>query len=482
MTDGASSPQDPEVLGVPLSVYAAVLGYICEGVPLETSLDHVAIPVDEWPAVDAAWSARLAESAVDGGALIEACDQHRFASEAHVERPLPPLDEDLRAWLDFFRAFSVAADPLEFLASRRLVEVDLFRLLAHWQARGASEKELQEASARILGEPPGPVPRVEPRSPTLKAETRRPRRAAIAPVKGPTAKPSLAETSMVLNLSKIVLPFARSSAVAPVAASIAKAPVVRARRDFGETKLAVSGPIKPAIPFAEEGRKGAGGDQSIVPPVPPVPAVWPEAAPPAAPRRPLAETSFAVGALAAPALPFAATPPGGPPSAPQPSLNMPVVVRPNPLLGGTRMAVAEPARPALPFGPEGAPPGQTPPPSSPPVAPAPAVNRAPQALAGTMPVLGPVAPALPFSPSVGGAAPPPKAPGPRLPLSAYAAMHAEITFNPAAAMATIARYGLTPATKSLEDAAWTAKFAAEPALRMAWMQEMMAAGNRLRGK
>jgi hypothetical protein len=60
-------------------------------------------------------------------------------------------------------------------------------------------------------------------------------------------------------------------------------------------------------------------------------------------------------------------------------------------------------------------------------------------------------------------------------------MHVEITANPAAALATIARYGLTVEDKRAEDVAWQGKFAAEPALRVAWMKEMIEAGNKLRG-
>lgn len=361
MTESAPPPPDPEVLEVPLSVYAAVLGYTTESVPLEMSLDHAALTAEEWPAVDAAWTARLAESAMGDGALIEACDQHRFASEAHVERSLPPLDEDLRSWLDFFRAFTAAEDPLGFLEIRRLVEVDLFRLLSLWQARSASEKTLQEATARILAEPPGPIPRVEPRPAALRAETRRARRAAPVPVNTPPEKPSLGETSMVLDLSKIVLPFARSSGVAPLALSTVKAPVVRARRDFGETKLAVSAPAKPATPFAREGSRAVVEAPPI--PSPAWPASAPATAPIAPPKRPLAETSFAAEGMPLPVLPFAAPAPGAPSGGVQPPSAPPVVARPNPLLSGTSMAATGPARAALPFGQEGAPPPRGPAPS-----------------------------------------------------------------------------------------------------------------------
>ena len=128
MTD-MEAPPDPELLGVHLSVYAAVLGYLCEGLTLEQGLDHVAIPLEEWPVVHAAWSASLAESALGDGLLVEACDHHRFAAAAHVERRLPPLDVDQRAWLDFYRAFTVAEDPLSCVAvgTGRAMEDPVYR-------------------------------------------------------------------------------------------------------------------------------------------------------------------------------------------------------------------------------------------------------------------------------------------------------------------------------------------------------------------
>jgi hypothetical protein len=113
---------------------------------------------------------------------------------------------------------------------------------------------------------------------------------------------------------------------------------------------------------------------------------------------------------------------------------------------------------------------------------------------GTAPVMfEAVKPALPFAPSPGGpssAAPPssggsarsPAADGPRLSLEDYAAMLAEIAASPATATAAIARYGLTREAKSAEDAAWQARFAAEPGLRMKWMRALVEAGERVRGK
>jgi hypothetical protein len=457
MTESAPAPPDPELLGVPLSVYAAVLAYTAEGVPLAESLEHAAIAAEDWPIVREAWCERLAESALEGGALIAACDQHRFRAEAHVERPLPPLDVDLRAFVAFFHAFTRAEDPLEFLAKQRLVEVDLFRLLALWQARTSADAALREEHARLLGEPAEPPPEVEPRLPILRPETRWPARGeripAVARAAAP-ANPSLAETSLALDLSKIVLPFARSSDMSPAGFSTG-APAVSARSRLGDTSLAVGPKDAPALPFAAAQPPETKALPSlpslpvvpVVPVSPPAPSfpapapAWPAPAarpadppsPPfaAAPPSHLAATSPVLSPVSAAPLPFAPSSTPSPLAMPSSAAGAPPVSRPDPRLGGTSPAPLEAPRPALPFG-----------------------NAAPSSAA----------------------------PEPRLSLVAYATMHAEIAANPSAAMATIARYGLSPATKPLEDAAWKARFAREPALRMEWMRELVEAGNRLRGK
>lgn len=90
-------------------------------------------------------------------------------------------------------------------------------------------------------------------------------------------------------------------------------------------------------------------------------------------------------------------------------------------------------------------------------------------------------PALPFTAPPATVAPPPlpaKGAHPRLSLEAYAAMSAELASNPAGMQATVSRYGLTAEGKRAEDAAWQARFAEDPALRMAWIRELMDAGKR----
>jgi hypothetical protein len=97
----------------------------------------------------------------------------------------------------------------------------------------------------------------------------------------------------------------------------------------------------------------------------------------------------------------------------------------------------------------------------------------PAGLAETSLVLGVnLSAVLPFAKS--------KTPTPRLSVEAYAAMCAEIWLAPASALAIIARYGLGPAAKQAEDAAWQARFVSSPETKSAWERLAIEAGNRIR--
>ncbi|WP_437731307.1 hypothetical protein [Sorangium sp. So ce1335] len=332
MSADRTPPADPEIAGVALSAYASVLAYVAEGVPLEQCLDHAAIPAAAWPEVEAAWSARLAESAMEDGALIAACDEHRLAAQAHVDRKVPPLDTELRAWLDFFRTFTAAEDPLGFLEARGLGEGDVFRLLGVWHERIASDEGVRNEATAILAAAPGPPPEVRPEPPTLKTSTRRPRRAAEVKAKQRTASVVLTDTTQALsNRSEPVLPFLQPSSAPAVAPPPPppRAPVVRKGLDQ-QTALALSGPRAPALPFAggapRESERGAPPSQD--------PALPPPGG--AAPGF-VGQATSEVFEIAKPALPFA-------PSAPSPAAG----AVPG-LAGQATSEVFEIAKPTLPF-------------------------------------------------------------------------------------------------------------------------------------
>ncbi|WP_437904626.1 hypothetical protein WME95_40475 [Sorangium sp. So ce327] len=415
---GAGEPVDPEIAGVPLSAYAAVLAYTAEGVSLEASLEHAAIAAGAWPPAEEAWSERLAGSAMGDGALLAACDEHRLAAQAHVERKVPPLDTDLRAWLDFFRAFTASEDPLGFLEARGLGEGDVFRLLGAWQERIVAEGGVRAEATAILAAAPGPVPEVRPEAPVLRASTRRPRGGGAAAVKKARAVVGmpLETADLPRDLSKLILPFVkqpggaqRAEPPAPAARSgpgllpalaVPELPKpVLAQKEIAETAPAFPAPSRPALPFGARAGEGVEVSSGL----------------PAAGLPPLREGALEESIAGTPGV-------------------------------GTAPVMFEAVKPALPFAPSPGGPSSAAPPSS------------------------------------GGSARSPAADGPRLSLEDYAAMLAEIAASPATATAAIARYGLTREAKSAEDAAWQARFAAEPGLRMKWMRALVEAGERVRGK
>lgn len=364
--------------------------------------------------------------------------------ELALLRPLPPIDQDPRAFFDFFRAFTSAPEPLGFLAERGLDESELFQVFGSWQAKLAADASMRKQILDILRDPPGPAPEVRPGKPQPRAR--------------PEAR--LDATSLGFVVDRPALPFVSPSADAPLPSF--PAPLPRPPPSgLGETKLAFR-VDRPALPFAKAS----------------VPKDEPRPAPLPSPPRSLAETAPPL-LIAKPAMPFQ--------RGAAPALFEPPKVAPPPRgLGETKPAFhvyaprgAPPGAPlavtapsfridklVLPFAP-GAP--QAPPPASP-SAPLPPKTGG---LAETSLLLGVnLSAVLPFAK--------PKTPTPKLGVESYATMCAEIWLAPANALAIIARHGLTPEAKQAEDAAWQARFAASPETKAAWERLAIEAGNRIR--
>ncbi|MDC3961372.1 hypothetical protein [Polyangium jinanense] len=359
-----------------------------------------------------------------------------------VVRALPPLDTDMRAFFAFFGAFSEAPEPLAFLADRGLAEGDLFHLLGLWQARMSADRALQKDALGLLARPTGEIPDVQV-GPALPVQ-------APGDASAP-GKVLLAATSLGFLVDRPALPFVAPPADAPPPAFPPRLPRP-APKGLGETSMALH-LDKPVLPFAK--KPAAAAPEAV----PPKPLKGP--APPS-----LGETRTAVH-LYKPALPFAAK------ALAQTALTFQVNPRVLPFgseppppprpLGDTAPAFPS-AKPVMPF----------PAADKPPVAP-PAPRPAPSLLAETSLAL-PInlSAVLPF------VKPTPSAPATRLSIEAYATMCAEIWLDPPGALRIIARYGLSPEAKRAEDAAWQARFAAEPATRATWERLSIEAGARIR--
>ena len=99
-----------------------------------------------------------------GGTLTEEFDDGMRAARKKWTRKIPPLDVDIQAWLDFYRAWMSDESPLEFLETHGLRPTDIHRLQDHWRVKVAENDALRKDALAMLQLPAGPVtaPRAEP--------------------------------------------------------------------------------------------------------------------------------------------------------------------------------------------------------------------------------------------------------------------------------------------------------------------------------
>ncbi|EYF08508.1 hypothetical protein [Chondromyces apiculatus] len=158
------SLRNPRLLGVTLADYANVQAGIAEGLDLSALLQNEGVDVRAWDAASALWADRIAED--DEGSLEYAYDAFFEAALDRLWRAIPPLDIDLRAWLDFVRLWSAREDPLGCLAGLGMRPADIIRLNKHWARRLRADLALAREAEAILLREPGPMPSISP-SPTL---------------------------------------------------------------------------------------------------------------------------------------------------------------------------------------------------------------------------------------------------------------------------------------------------------------------------
>lgn len=146
-----------ELGGVTLEQYAAVCAARADGLSPEACFAAGGVDPRSFAAAGGLWDRRLLADLTDGGPLAEALEVCKGRALLRWSRPLPPLDTDLRAWLDFERAYMLETNDAAFLEARSMRRIDLLRLHASWQRRFEDPVVRAEAAA-ILAEPPGDCP------------------------------------------------------------------------------------------------------------------------------------------------------------------------------------------------------------------------------------------------------------------------------------------------------------------------------------
>jgi hypothetical protein len=154
--------KDIVIADLPLRQYVAVYAAVGEGFPLETVLAHEELDMETWGDVDRAWSDAIVESVETDLELVEAHDSLLIEAQDRYWRAIPPLSEELGAWLDFYRHVAAHEDAFAFLAEVKLRPVDLTRLHRHWSDRIALEEARRQEALEILQREPGPLPSIAP--------------------------------------------------------------------------------------------------------------------------------------------------------------------------------------------------------------------------------------------------------------------------------------------------------------------------------
>jgi hypothetical protein len=152
----------PALHVVTLAQYAAMLAGVAEGHELARVLAHEGIDPARWPEAEETWAERLADEAGVESELLAQFDEHLAAAQDRYGRRLPPLDEDLRAWLDFRRGWMMDADPPALLRRTGLRTAEVARLCRFWSKRLEVDPALAEQAQAILSESPSEMPVAAP--------------------------------------------------------------------------------------------------------------------------------------------------------------------------------------------------------------------------------------------------------------------------------------------------------------------------------
>lgn len=159
MTDFTDDMHGEPTKLVPLDRYATVLVMRQEGIPLDEAIARADVPPRAWAKAESAWEARIARAEEE---LIGELDAAFAAAQDRLARPIPPIDRDLAAWLDFLRHWSADPSPMALLERLGLRVQDVFRLQRTWGRRLKEDDALRQSMSRIIQQPLGPMPAIRP--------------------------------------------------------------------------------------------------------------------------------------------------------------------------------------------------------------------------------------------------------------------------------------------------------------------------------
>jgi hypothetical protein len=167
MAAGPSAGAVPPAAPISVEDYAFVTAGLLDELELTELIGFRGIDTSQWKEGQDYWAARIRNEVVLRAGVADELSRLRIEARRAWHRPVPPLDEDLRAWLDFQRTVLTRPDPLAELRQRALTLGDLTFLQVVWQGRIAADQELAREAVRILADEPQEVQVPQPPRPRL---------------------------------------------------------------------------------------------------------------------------------------------------------------------------------------------------------------------------------------------------------------------------------------------------------------------------
>ncbi|WP_437646550.1 hypothetical protein [Sorangium sp. So ce362] len=161
-------PEEPLIHGVSLAQYAGVEAGSATGLALDVVLANERIDPAAWPDAEEGWTEQILEEEDENEPLLQAYEERLAEAQERYGRRVPPLDTDLKAWLDFVRRWSADDDPNALLGRLELHASDVVRLHRTWAKLMAQDPALAERAKGILSQEPGDLPAIAPEPVTPK--------------------------------------------------------------------------------------------------------------------------------------------------------------------------------------------------------------------------------------------------------------------------------------------------------------------------
>ncbi len=154
--------REETVAGVTLRQYAIIIAGRADELSRPDVFALAAVSEKTWRRAEEAWGERLLADLDAEGSLADELAARMSEARKLWERPLPPLDSDLSAWLDFERAWEREVDSDAFLGRVGMRAADIMRLQELWAERMAADPAARHQWVRIRAEEPGVCVRPSP--------------------------------------------------------------------------------------------------------------------------------------------------------------------------------------------------------------------------------------------------------------------------------------------------------------------------------